>query len=90
MGQTVAAITPEEARTDLAQENIPYTVEALLEYVETGDTDVVGRFLAIGIDVNAGNEFGETGLMLAAAHRPGARKTASKPSVSSFSAPSFP
>ncbi|MBW2704673.1 MAG: hypothetical protein JRD84_00005, partial [Deltaproteobacteria bacterium] len=45
MGQTVAAITPEAARTDLAQENIPYTVEALVENVEKGNTEVVSRFL---------------------------------------------
>ena len=66
MGHPALAITPEAARKELAQENIPYTVEGLVSQVEKGNTKVVGWFLAIGMDVNAGNEFGETGLMLAA------------------------
>ena len=60
------AITPENARKELAQENIPYTAEAMLNQIEKGNTEIVGWFLAIGMDVNARNEFGETGLMLAA------------------------
>ena len=65
MGHPAWAITPEAARTELAQENIPYTVEALMSYIEKGNTEVVGWFLAIGMDADAANEFGETGLMLA-------------------------
>ena len=65
MGSPGWAITPEAARKELAQENIPYTAEAMLDYVEKGDMELVGRFLAIGMDVDAGNEFGETALMLA-------------------------
>jgi len=66
MGTTGWAISPEAARRELAQENIPYSAEAMLDYVEKGDMELVGRFLAIGMDVDAGNEFGETALMLAA------------------------
>ena len=58
-------ITPEAARKELAQENIPYTAEAMISYVEMGNTEVVGWFLAIGMNVDARNEFGETGLILA-------------------------
>lgn len=65
-GQLASAISPEAARKELAQENIPYTAEALFAYVDKGATDVVGWFLAIGMDVNVKNEFGETALMNAA------------------------
>ena len=65
-GQLASAISPEAARKELAQESIPYTAEALFSYVDKGATDVVGWFLAIGMDVNAKNEFGETALMNAA------------------------
>ena len=61
-----AAITPEKARKELAQENIPYTAEAMLDQIDQGNAEIVGWFLAIGMDVDARNEFGETGLMLAA------------------------
>ena len=60
------AITPEAARKELAQENIPYTAEAMISYIEKGNVEVVGWFLAIGMAVDSRNEFGESGLMLAA------------------------
>jgi ankyrin repeat protein len=60
------AITPEAARKELAQENIPYPAEAMIGYIEQGNTEVVGWFLSIGMHVDARNEFGESGLMLAA------------------------
>ena len=65
IGHQAWAITPEAARTELAQENIPYTAEALVSHIEKGNTEVVGWFLTIGMDVDTANEFGETGLMLA-------------------------
>ncbi|MBE9545453.1 MAG: ankyrin repeat domain-containing protein, partial [Proteobacteria bacterium] len=65
IGHPALAITPEAARTELAQENIPYTAEALVSHIEKGNTEVVGWFLTIGMDVDTANEFGETGLMLA-------------------------
>ncbi len=63
---SATAITPEKARKELAQENIPYTAEAMLNQIEKGNTEIVGWFLAIGMDVNATNEFGETPLIVAA------------------------
>ena len=32
------AITPEAARKELAQENIPYTAEAMISHIENGDS----------------------------------------------------
>ena len=55
----VFALSPEAARRELAQENIPYTPEALVNQVELGNTDVVELFLDIGMEVDTVNEFGE-------------------------------
>jgi hypothetical protein len=38
MGSPGLAISPEAARKELAQDNIPYTLEALVDHVEKGDT----------------------------------------------------
>ena len=42
-GSLTWEITPEEARKELAQENIPYTVEALVDHIEKGDIEGRGR-----------------------------------------------
>jgi ankyrin repeat protein len=65
-GLPAFAIAPEAARKELAQENIPYTAATMINHIESGNTKVVTWFLAIGMDVDARNEFGESGLMLAA------------------------
>ncbi|MGD9193094.1 MAG: ankyrin repeat domain-containing protein, partial [Desulfobacterales bacterium] len=59
-------ITPEDARKELAQENIPYTSESFFTYIGKGNAEVLNWFLAIGINVDTKNEFGETGLVIAA------------------------
>ena len=44
----VRAITPEAARKELAQENIPYTVEAMMSQIEIGNIKVVSWFWKLG------------------------------------------
>ncbi|MDZ4122442.1 MAG: ankyrin repeat domain-containing protein [Candidatus Cloacimonadaceae bacterium] len=54
------------ARERLEMYEIPFTVDAFLEYVGKNNSEVVQRFVDAGIDVNAANAQGDRALIIAA------------------------